>query len=127
MNTLTQKEPQAVRPQPVKVERDYITPQVNVFEDKEYYVLEAEMPGVNKEGLEITLEGNVLTLVGRRAPDGVSGNLLYRESRAADFRRIFEVDPTVDSGRISAKVEQGILTLQLPKAEKAKPRKITIG
>jgi len=82
---------------------------------------------VNKEGLEITLEGNTLTLVGRRNDESGGGEVMYRESKPAHFRRVFELDPAIDAAKISAKVEQGILTLTLPKAEKVKPRKITVG
>jgi len=54
----------------------------------------------------------------------VNAQLVYRESRPADYRRTFELDPAIDTGKINAKVEQGVLTLQLPKVEKVKPRKI---
>jgi len=108
-------------------ERHYITPEVNIFETKDGFFLEAEMPGVNKEGLEITLEGNELTLLGHRTDGFAGAGMLYRESKPADFRRVFELDPAIDSGKINAKVEQGVLTLTLPKTEKVKPRKITVG
>ena len=104
----------------------FVTPEVNIFEAKEGYVLEAEMPGVNKDGLEITLEGNEITLVGRRHPETLKAEVLYRESRPADYRRVFELDPAIDSAKISAKMDQGVLTLHLPKTEKVKPRKISI-
>jgi HSP20 family protein len=107
-------------------ERSYVTPEVNIFETKDGFVLEAEMPGVSKDTLEITLEGNALTLVGHR-DDGSEGRALYRESKPAHFRRVFELDPAIDTGKINAKVEQGVLTLTLPKAEKVKPRKIAVG
>ena len=90
-------------------------------------MLEAEMPGVNKDGLEVTLEGNSLELVGHRQGELPEGQTLYRESKPADFRRVFELDPAIDAGKITARMEQGILTLTLPKAEKVKPRKITVG
>jgi len=127
MNAIARKEDQAVRPQPAKVDREYIGAEVNIFENKDGYVLEAEMPGVTKDGLSISLEGNILTLIGHR-PDGAVPNatLLYRESRPADFRRVFELDPTIETAKIGAKMEQGILTLTLPKAERVKPRKITV-
>jgi HSP20 family protein len=83
------------------------------------------MPGVNKAGLEITLEGNEITLIGRRTAEPVNGELLFRERSAADYRRVFELDPAIDTGKISAKLEQGLLTLTLPKSEQVKPRKIT--
>jgi HSP20 family protein len=126
MNAVAQKEERPLTPQPVDAERDFITPHVNIVETREGYVLEAEMPGVTKDGLDISLEDNVLTLVGRRPPAPV-GNPLYRESQTADFRRVFELDPSIESGKINARIEEGILTLTLPKAEKVKPRKITVG
>lgn len=104
----------------------YVSPDVNIFENKDGYVLEAEMPGVNKEGLEITLENNQMTIVGRRQPENLNADVLYRESRPADFRRVFELDPAIDSSKISARMDQGVLTLTLPKTEKVKPRKISI-
>jgi HSP20 family protein len=89
-------------------------------------VIEAEMPGVAKEGLEVTLENNELIFVGHRAEEKVEGKPVYRESRDADYRRVFELDPAVDTARISAEMKQGVLTLHLPKAERVKPRRIEI-
>jgi len=106
---------------------EYVVPEVNIFETRDGYVVEAEMPGVNKDGLEITLEGNEITLVGRRTPEQPNGDIVFRERRTADFRRVFELDPAIDPGRISAKIEQGVLTLTLPKSERVKPRKIEVG
>lgn len=106
---------------------NYLTPLANILESKDGYVLEAEMPGVNKDGLEITVENGELTIVGHRASAEVRGRELYRESRTNDFRRSFELDPSIDTTKISAKIDQGILTLHLPKAEAVKPRKITVG
>ena len=99
---------------------------MNIFETKDGYVLEAEMPGVNKEGLEITLEGTELTLVGRRHTEPVPGLPLFRESTQADYRRVFELDPAIDTGKVGAKMDQGVLTLTLPKSERVKPRKIAV-
>src|SRR5678815_1802460 len=91
-------------------ERRYLAPEVNIFESKDAYILEAEMPGVSKEGLEITLEGSVLTLVGHRSDETPTGEAVYRESRAADYRRVFELDPAIDADKINARVDQGVLT-----------------
>src|SRR3954471_13680016 len=85
----------------------YLAPDVNIYETKDGYLLEAEMPGVNKEGLEITLEGNQLTIAGHRPHNSVSGQLLFRESQNVDYRRVFELDPAIDTGNVSAKMEQG--------------------
>lgn len=125
MNTMTQQEERPAVPQNDGHERQYVTPNVNILENKEGYVLKAEMPGVAKEGLEISLEESVLTITGRRQPEPAA-NLLYRESNPVDYRRVFELDPTIETGKISAQIEQGILTLILPKAEKIKPRRITV-
>ncbi len=108
------------------VRKEFVTPEVNIFETKDGYVLEAEMPGVNKAGLEITLEGNEITIVGHRHTEPMPGQPLFRESQDWDYRRLFELDPAIDTGRIAAKVEQGVLTLTLPKSERVKPRKITV-
>jgi HSP20 family protein len=105
----------------------YVSPEVNIFETRTGYVLEAEMPGVNKQGLEITLEGNELTIIGHRERAELKGDALYREIRTVDYRRVFELDPIIDTKKIEAKIEQGLLTLTLPKAEKVKPRKIAVG
>jgi len=53
--------------------------------------------------------------------------LIHRESRTDNFRRSFELDPSIDTAKISAKIDQGVVTLTLPKAEQVKPRKITVG
>ena len=105
---------------------EYVAPEVNIFETKESYVLEAEMPGVNKENLEITLEDNEITIVGRRAVETAPGQPLFRERRQADYRRVFELDPAIDAPKISARMDQGVLTLTLPKSERVKPRKIRV-
>lgn len=108
------------------VREEFVSPVVNIIESKEGYVLEAEMPGVSKDGLEITLEGTELTLVGHRNAPPLSGEVLFRESRDLSYRRVFELDPAIDTTKVSAKMDQGILTLTLPKSEKVKPRKIAV-
>jgi len=104
----------------------YLRPLVNVIETADGYLLEAEMPGVNKSGLEITIEDGELLIVGRRSGGEAPGQQIYRESRLADFRRAFELDPSIDAGKISAKLENGVLHVNLPKAESVKPRKIQL-
>ena len=112
---------------PVRTERQHCAaPAVNIFEEKDGYTLEAEMPGVTKDGLEVLLEGNELTLLGHRQRTVERGQLIFRESRQVDYRRVFELDPAIDTSRIEARINQGVLTLTLPKAEQVKPRKITV-
>jgi HSP20 family protein len=105
----------------------FATPSTNVREDKDGFVLETELPGVAKDGLELTVENGELVIVGRRTPAQPAGQALYRESRRLDYRRAFELDQSIDSSRITASLDQGVLTLRLPKTEAVKPRKITVG
>ena len=105
---------------------NHLTPLANILETKDGYVLEAEMPGVGKDGLDLTVENGELTIYGRRTPVEQKGREVYRESRSFDYRRSFELDPSIDTAHITAKIEQGVLTLHLPKAESVKPRKITV-
>jgi HSP20 family protein len=120
----TTLENQTMNSRPVREE--YVAPNVNIFETQEGYVLEAEMPGVSKDGLEITLEGTEITLTGRRTRETVVGEPIFHERHTADYRRVFELDPAIDTAKVSAKMEQGILTLTLPKSERVKPRKIEV-
>ena len=104
----------------------FITPAATVLESADGYTLEVEMPGVSKENLEMWVENNELTILGRRSMPSVEGTLLHRESRPENFRRSFEIDPSIDASKITAKIDQGVVTLTLPKAEQVKPRKIAV-
>ena len=104
----------------------YVTPVANILDTADGYILEAEMPGVSKDGIEVTVENGELVIVGRRADKDLPGNALYRESRPLDFRRVFDLDPSIDTAKITAKIEQGVLTLTLPKADEVKPRRIQV-
>jgi len=106
--------------------KHFVTPVASVTEDSDAYQLKVEMPGVNKEGLEISVENNELSIIGRRTLPPIEGTIIHRESRPENFRRVFELDPSIDTGKIAARMDQGILTLTLPKAEQVKPRKITV-
>jgi len=125
MNTTVRENRNGTPAQSAQAER-YLAPSASVLETADGYMLQVEMPGVNKEGLEISIENNELTLTGRRSLPTVDGNLIHRESRREDFRRTFELDPSIDGNRITAKIDQGVVTLTLPKAEHVKPRKITV-
>ena len=126
-NTVATKENRTVCEDGKRLERQrWLQPQVNIVEKPDGYVLEAEMPGVGKEGLEVLLEGNELTIVGRKVPSVSGAQLVYRESYDGDYRRTFELDPAIDTARIVARMDSGVLHLELPKAENVKPRKINI-
>jgi Molecular chaperone (small heat shock protein) len=106
--------------------QNYVTPEVNIFETKDGYIVEAEMPGVGKGGLNITVEANELTLVGHRTEPPFNGEVLFQESKHADYRRVFEIDPAIDTARVTARIDQGVVTVTLPKSEAVKPRKISV-
>ena len=122
MNTLTRETRESDRGQA----EQFLTPPASVTEIADGYWLEIEMPGVKKDGLEISVENNELTIIGRRALPVVEGTGIHRESRPENFRRVFELDPSIDAHKISAKIDQGLVTLTLPKAEHVKSRKITV-
>ena len=122
MNTLVRENRNASQQR----SEQFVTPAASVIEDNDAYLLNVEMPGVNKEGLEISVENNELTIIGRRSLPEIEEHW----STASRVRKIsgasFELDPSIDTSKISAHIEQGILTLRLPKAEQVKPRKITV-
>ncbi|MFL6538237.1 MAG: Hsp20/alpha crystallin family protein [Chthoniobacterales bacterium] len=111
---------------PAAQQEQFIAPPASLREDGDGYRLEIEMPGVNKEGLEISIENNELTIIGRRSMPQVEGTPVHREMRPHNFRRWFELDPSIDAAKIGARIDQGLVTLTLPKAEQVKPRKITV-
>jgi HSP20 family protein len=122
MNTLVRENRNTDRAQ----REQFIAPAASVIEDGDAYTLQIEMPGVNKEGLEISVENNELVITGHRSLPTIEGTLLHRESRPENYRRSFEIDPSIDIDKVSAKIEQGVVTLHLPKAEHVKPRKVSV-
>jgi HSP20 family protein len=122
MNTLVRENRDTDRAQ----SEQFLAPAASVIEVGDGYTLEVEMPGVKKDGLDISIENNELTIIGRRSFPTMQGTLIHHESRPENFRRTFELDPSIDADKISAKIEQGLVTLTLPKAEHVKPRKIAV-
>src|SRR6201997_3467466 len=100
MTSLRKTENQAAEPRQETAARvSYMTPMANIMESTDGYVLEAEMPGVSREGLEISVDNGDLTIVGRRKGYESPGVLMHGESRRADFRRTFEIDPSIDTSK----------------------------
>ena len=126
MSMVSQPEREAPQAQQNEQTRYYATPLVNIRATNDGYELMAEMPGVGKDGVEITVENGQLAIVGHRRPLQANGQRIYRERREHDFRRVYELDPSLDASRVSAKIDQGVLTVTLPKAEAVKPRRITV-
>lgn len=114
-------------PAPERVsERPAVLPRVDLFENDEELLLVADLPGVDKDGLDVQFHDGTLSIEGRRNPVHPEASLLRREYQIADFVRHFLVPDGIDVEKIAAELKAGILTLHLPKAEAVKPRKIAI-
>jgi HSP20 family protein len=103
-------------------------PAVDIFEKGDDLVIRAEIPGVDKDDVDITVRNNSLTLRGeRKREQEINEDNSYRLERSyGNFVRSFTLPRTVDSTRISARYDNGVLDIVLPKAEEAKPKKIEI-
>ena len=102
-----------------------LTPAVDIFETEDKITLIADMPGVKKDGLDINLEKGVLTLNGEVSIER-RGKSLMREFSVANYYRQFKISEHIDAEKTSAELSNGVLTLDIPKAESAKPKKIEI-
>jgi HSP20 family protein len=103
-----------------------LVPACSIDETSGVVTLKLEMPGVSKEGLEVSVEGNALTITGRRDFNEPSGTWHMRERRRGNYRKTFTLDETIDRERIEAELADGILIVQLQIHESAKPRRIAI-
>ncbi|HTN70059.1 MAG TPA: Hsp20/alpha crystallin family protein [Methylomirabilota bacterium] len=106
-------------------QEQYVTPPVDIYETNDGLAVKADLPGVSKEGLDVRVENNVLTIRGKAA-HVAPGDPVYREYGLVNFFRQFELNEKVDQLKISAELKNGVLTLNLPRAEEAKPRRIDI-
>jgi len=102
-------------------------PTVDIWESEQALVLQADVPGVKKDDVEINLDQDVLTISGRVSLDDYNGlRPVYSEFNVGNFFRRFSLGETIDQAAITADMEEGVLTVTLPKKEKAQPRKITV-
>jgi HSP20 family protein len=105
----------------------YVKPQYTVKEGEEAFELGVVMPGVAKSDVHVAVEDEVLTVTGVRAKSVPEGwKPLHNELSRSDYRLELRLNVDIDEGRISAKLEDGILSLRLPLSEAAKPRKIEV-
>jgi HSP20 family protein len=103
------------------------SPPSDIFEDDNVITVLADMPGVKAQDLKIDLRENVLTLTGRATPlEGQNEMVILREYEPGTFFRQFMLSETIDQSKIDAKLSDGVLRLELPKVEKAKPRQIAV-
>ncbi|MDP2790736.1 MAG: Hsp20/alpha crystallin family protein [Rectinemataceae bacterium] len=103
-----------------------LIPACSIDEDVGVVTLKLEMPGVAKEGLEVSVEANTLTIEGHRTANLPSGDWLLRERPVGSYRKVFTIDETIDREKIEALLADGMLTVKLHIQEAAKPRRIAI-
>ncbi|HEY2826525.1 MAG TPA: Hsp20/alpha crystallin family protein [Pirellulales bacterium] len=102
-------------------------PAVNVWEDAESLFVEAEVPGLKAEDLDITVVGDELTIKGQRPEEPQTEAAFHRRERGVGaFTRVVRLTSEVDANKVHAQLNDGVLLLTLPKAEAAKPRKIQV-
>ena len=102
-------------------------PAFNVWSNDDGAVLSSELPGVKMEDLDITVSGKEITIKGtRKEGDSQDARYLRRERPAGEFSRSFELPYQIDSGKVEAKLTNGVLHISLPRAENDKPRKIAV-
>jgi HSP20 family protein len=103
----------------------YIAPPVDIYETPDGLVVMADLPGVTNDVLDVRVDNNILTLRGiARHPR--TGDAVHREYELINFFRQFELGEKINQGKISAELKHGVLTLSLPKAEEAKPRRVEV-
>ena len=106
----------------------YFVPTTDIFETEDALTVVMEVPGVNKEAVDISVENDVLKIEAKIDPTKYEGmEPLYTEYNVGHFARSFTLSNKIDRQQIGAKLEDGILTLTLKKAKEATPRKISIG
>jgi len=127
-NTNTEVVKQAKEGVELKQDKPVLRPAIDIYENEGGLTLYAEMPGVNEKSVDITLEEDVLTITGEQQsddkPDGYE--LLYQGYNPGIYRRAFTLGIPIERSKIKAVITNGVLTLNLPKAEVAKPRKIEV-
>jgi HSP20 family protein len=103
-------------------------PALDIVEQENEIVVNAELPGLKKEDIKITFENNILTLSSEKKPAEVSekATVLLKEIRNSDFNRSVKFEYEIDATKISAEMSNGVLTVTLPKAEEAKPKQIEV-
>jgi len=104
------------------------SPSVNLEETKNDYIIHAELPGMNKKDIDISVENDVLTISGEKKErvQTKDSNILVSEILSGYFSRSFRLPAQIDSEKIEAKWDNGVLVVKIPKSEVAKPKKIQI-
>ena len=103
------------------------TPKVDIWETEDGYNLQVEMSGVDKKGVDVKLEEGVLSILGRVQPEDSKGfEIVYSEYEFGNYERQFQISELIDESKIKASINNGVLQLELPKRESAKPKRIEV-
>lgn len=114
-------------PEIVKSDRALFTPPIDIYESDEGLVLIADLPGVSVKSLELQVQNNKLTLLGRVASQApANARLLHKEYEEGDFLRSFILSEDVDHDRVTARLNNGVLEVALPRAPRTAPRRIQV-
>ncbi len=105
-----------------------LVPRTDIIERKDSYVIYAEMPGVSKDDFKVEIENSLLTISGKKnVPEKADDEQLYRSERqCGNYRRSFRLGDEINTGKINAKYENGVLKVVLTKADKVKPKSIEV-
>ena len=123
-----QEKREVERQQEATVPARAFLPPTDIFESDDVLTIVMEMPGVDREDVDVNVENGVLRVEGRLDFSKYEGmQPVYTEYNVGHYRRSFSLSSKVDQDRISAQMQDGVLTLLLPKAEEAKPRRISVG
>jgi HSP20 family molecular chaperone IbpA len=123
-----QEKREVERQQEATVPARAFLPPTDIFESDDVLTIVMEMPGVDREDVDVNVENGVLRVEGRLDFSKYEGmQPVYTEYNIGHYRRSFSLSSKVDQDRISAQMQDGVLTLLLPKAEEAKPRRISVG
>jgi HSP20 family protein len=123
----TKEKQQLAKPQEQTRPGRYYVPDVNIHEFDDSLKLWADMPGVKEKDVNVTLKDGVLTIVGQVATDMYAGlRPMYTEYNVGNYHREFVLNEDIDESKIKAILRNGVLEVELPKKEKAKPRQIEV-
>ena len=103
-----------------------LVPPVDIFEVKDGLVVVADLPGLEKDAIDVRVENDILTIQGATAKWAVAHTPVYEEHKLANYFRQFELSDAVNQEKIRAEMKHGVLTIHLPKAEEARPKKIEV-
>lgn len=112
-------------PENTRAQEQYYRPPVDIFEDEQGLTMIADLPGVDKKDVDVQVRDSILSIQGH-SKSALPGSTIYREFELVNFYREFELSDAVDVASIHADMQNGVLTLHIPRSERAKPRKIEV-